>query len=200
MLVECGYCHEDHATNLHFDFLIEKCNQLMVKQETRINEQNQQIEKLKAELAARCSNTYCAYCGHTIAIDMDASLIADHISVCEKHPMQVIAKKLAEVEAKLREKVSSEDVLEYHPEFGSVWMQSENEKDKLREENTKLKNALTIIRDHKYQAVYNLGDDGIIVPPWTNEKDNANWYYGVAFGYCGAASIAKEALNEIYKS
>jgi hypothetical protein len=57
--------------------------------------------RLRAELAARYSNTYCAYCGFTIAIDLDGALIADHISTCEKHPMQVLAKRIAELEAEL---------------------------------------------------------------------------------------------------
>lgn len=33
--------------------------------------------------------TYCAYCGHRVAGDDDAaSVIAEHIAKCEKHPMR----------------------------------------------------------------------------------------------------------------
>jgi hypothetical protein len=37
---------------------------------------------------ARLAATYCAYCGHEVRIDADASLISEHIRTCEKHPMR----------------------------------------------------------------------------------------------------------------
>lgn len=45
---------------------------------------------LRRAIAAEAQNarTYCAYCGFEAAVDADASVIAQHILTCEKHPIQ----------------------------------------------------------------------------------------------------------------
>jgi hypothetical protein len=56
-------------------------------------------EVLKEELKAYKGKTYCAYCGYAITMDDDASKVSDHILVCEKHPMQVMAAAVNKIEA-----------------------------------------------------------------------------------------------------
>ena len=59
-----------------------------------------EIERLEAEVARMKSKTYCAYCGKEYAIDTDASLVAEHIATCEKHPMRKVEEQLVAERAK----------------------------------------------------------------------------------------------------
>lgn len=44
---------------------------------------------------AKLASTYCAYCGFTVAVDEDASRIAEHIRTCAKHPMRDVEAEVA---------------------------------------------------------------------------------------------------------
>lgn len=54
-----------------------------------------EVERLKAIN----QRTYCAYCGHEEPIDGDGSLIGEHISRCERHPMRGVERELADLRA-----------------------------------------------------------------------------------------------------
>lgn len=46
------------------------------------------LEECIEEIDRLRGNTYCAYCGYEVNIDADASVISEHIKVCEKHPIR----------------------------------------------------------------------------------------------------------------
>lgn len=47
-------------------------------------------------LAQENKFTYCAYCGHRESTDVDGEVIAQHIRVCEKHPMRQLEREQAD--------------------------------------------------------------------------------------------------------
>lgn len=70
------------------------------------------VVRLMAEndrLHALMRSTYCAYCGYTVSLDEDGSVIAEHIRTCEKHPMREAEQK----NDRLRERIAAlEDALQ----------------------------------------------------------------------------------------
>jgi ABC-type phosphate transport system auxiliary subunit len=57
----------------------------------RLSEVTAERDALREEAADLRRHTWCAYCGHEIAMDDNsATLIGEHIRLCEKHPMRKV--------------------------------------------------------------------------------------------------------------
>lgn len=53
----------------------------------------------EAQLGKAMSSTYCAFCGFTVALDANASLISEHIATCPQHPMRDVERRALAAEA-----------------------------------------------------------------------------------------------------
>ena len=60
-------------------------------------------EKVEAALEAWKSMTYCAYCGFESPLDVDTSLISEHIRTCEKHPIREYENQITALRSKVEE-------------------------------------------------------------------------------------------------
>lgn len=73
-------------------------------------EQNAEVIALKKELEGANkkidylrTSTCCAYCGFESSIDLDASVVSEHIKTCKKHPMRTCEEGIKSLESKLSE-------------------------------------------------------------------------------------------------
>lgn len=63
---------------------------------------NRAYEALMISMDAKAGETYCSYCGARFPLDdQAASLVGEHIRMCEKHPMRAIEREVGRLRAAL---------------------------------------------------------------------------------------------------